>query len=159
MAKIKTLKLSEAERRDLEEGYREGERHAYRKRCQMMLLKSEERRSQEVAEILGCQEVSVNNWLKRYEAEGIEGLKTKPGRGRKPILDAEEDLAAVKQAVQANRQRLSLAKAELEAALEKSFSSKTLERYIKNTVHVISEFDDVPAIKQMRQATRSNAKV
>ena len=55
----------------------------------MLLLKSERRTSAEVAEILGCHEVSVNNWLKRYEAEGLEGLRTRAGRGRKPILDLE----------------------------------------------------------------------
>jgi transposase len=138
MARIKTLKLSEAERTELEQGYREGKSHAFRKRCQTMLLKSEERRSKEVAAILGCHEVSVNNWLKRFEAEGITGLKTKPGRGRKPILDGEADVEAVKKAVEANRQRLSVAKAELETELGKNFSTRTLERYIKNLVQAIN---------------------
>lgn len=132
MPKVKTIELSETQRGELEKGYREGKSHAYRKRCHMVLLKSEARKSVEVAGILGCHEVSVNNWLKRYEAEGISGLATKPGRGRKAILDAAEDLEAVTRAVRANRQRLSVAKAELEAELEKSFSTKTLERYIKN---------------------------
>ena len=157
MARIKILELTEAERRDLERGYREGKSHAFRKRCQMMLLKSEERRSKEVADILGCCEVTVNNWLKRYEAEGIEGLKTKPGRGRKAILEAEADYEAVRQAVQANRQRLSVAKAELETELDKTFSDRTLERYIKKVVQVISESGDVPSISQMRQATTLNS--
>lgn len=157
MARIKVLKLSEAEREELEQGYREGKTHAFRKRCQMMLLKTEERRSKEVAEILGCHEVSVNNWLKRYEAEGIKGLKTKPGRGRKPILDAEADVEAVRKAVRANRQRLSVAKAELESELGKSFSDRTLERYIKNLVQAISASGDVPSTTQMRQATDSSS--
>ena len=156
MAKIKRLELSEAQRLELEMGYREGKSHAFRKRCQMMLMKSEERRSKEVAEILGCCEVSVNNWLKRFEADGIEGLKTKPGRGRKPILDAEADVEAVKKAVQANRQRLSVAKAELETELNKSFSTRTLERYIKNLVQAINASESVPATRQMRQATNLN---
>ena len=125
----------------------------------MMLLKSEERRSKEVATILGCHEVSVNNWLKRFEAEGVEGLKTKPGRGRKPILEAEGDLEAVKKAVQANRQRLSVAKAELETELGKNFSIRTLERYIKNLVQAINASESVPTIRQTRQSTDSNSKV
>ena len=129
MPKVKTIKLNEAQRVELEKGYREGKSHAFRKRCHMVLLKSEERRSVEVARILGCHEVSVNNWLRRYQAEGMAGLTTKPGRGRKAILET-QDLEAVKRAVQANRQRLSVAKAELEAELEKSFSTKTLERYL-----------------------------
>ena len=95
----------------------------------------------------------VNNWLKRYESEGIEGLRTKPGRGRKPILDDEKDLSKVKQAVIANRQRLSLAKADLEAKLGKFFSRKTLERYIKNMVAAINESENVPQRSRARKFT------
>ncbi len=158
MARIKTLKLSEAERTELEQGYREGKSHAFRKRCQTMLLKSEERRLKEVAAILGCHEVSVNNWSKRFEAEGVAGLKTKLGRGRKPILDGEADVEAVKKAVEANRQRLSVAKAELETELGKNFSTRTLERYIKNLVQAINASESVPAIRQTRRATDLNSK-
>ena len=157
MPKVKTIELSEAQRGELEKGYREGKSHTFRKRCHMVLLKSEARKSVEVGKILGCHEVSVNNWLKRYEAEGVEGLKTKPGRGRKAILNG-EDLEAVRNAVQANRQRLSVAKAELEAALEKNFSTKTLERYIKNTVQAINASENVPATKQMRKPTSSSSR-
>jgi hypothetical protein len=57
----------------------------------------------------------VNSWTRRYREEGIAGLKTKPGRGRKPLLDVGQDEAAVRVAVQANRQRIALAKAEWEA--------------------------------------------
>ena len=49
----------------------------------MILLKSEQRPSVEVVGILGSCEMTVNNWLKRYQSEGIEGLRTRPGRGRK----------------------------------------------------------------------------
>ena len=153
MGKIKTLELTKAQRTALEKGYREGSSHSFRVRCQMILLKSDQRTSAEVATILGCCEVVVNNWLKRFEAEGIEGLRTKPGRGRKPILDAEKDLARVKQAVKANRQRISLAKAELEAELGKSFSNKTLERYIKNMVAAINESESVPQRSRARKST------
>ncbi len=86
----------------------------------------------------------VNNWLKRFEAEGIEGLHTKPGRGRKPILDAEKALPSVKAAVTVNRQRVSLAMAELEAELAKPFNQKTLERYIKNLLFAINDAEKAP---------------
>ena len=147
------MTLSEAARSELEQGYREGKTHSYRQRCQMMLLKSERRTSAEVAEILGCHEVSVNNWLQRYEAEGVEGLRTRAGRGRKPILDAEADLEAVKTAVQAHRQQLKVARAELEEALGKNFSTKTLERYIKNMVQITRESESVLSMKQRRKST------
>lgn len=154
MGKLKTIELSATQRAALEEGYREGATHAFRVRCQMILLKSTARTSAEIADLLGCCEVVVNNWLKRYEGEGIEGLRTKPGRGRKPILDAKQDFARVKEVVQAHRQKLSVAKAELETALAKSFSQKTLERYIKNTVDVINASESVPPKSRSRKLTR-----
>jgi transposase len=153
MGKIKIVELTQAQRNALEKGHRTGQNHAFRLRCQIILLKSQQRTSQEIAALVGCCEVVINNWLKRYEAEGIEGLKTKPGRGRKPILDAESDLQKIKQAVIANRQRISIAKAELEAQLNKSFSTKTLERYIKNLVGAINESESVRQRSRARKST------
>ena len=121
-------------------------------RCQIILLKSERRTSAQIAEILGCCEMVVNNWLKRFVLEGIDGLRTKPGRGRKPILDTDHDLQTVIAAVKATRQRISLARAELEAALGKSFSQKTLERYIKNMVVAINESESVPQKSRTRKS-------
>lgn len=78
-----TFDLGKAE---LEKGYRAGKSHCFRTRCQMNLLKSEKRTSIEVGEILGCCEMVVNNWLVRYEKEGLKGLATRAERGRPPIL-------------------------------------------------------------------------
>ena len=83
MGKKKIVQLSAEQRTELDKGYRKGKSHTLRLRCQMILLKAEERTSTEVAEILGCCEVVVNNWVKRYEAEGIKGLETRAGRGRR----------------------------------------------------------------------------
>jgi transposase len=153
MGKIKTVELSKAQRAALEKGYRTGSSHAFRLRCQMILLKSEQRTAAEIAGLLGGCEVVVNNWLKRYESEGIDGLRTRPGRGRKPVLDAERDLPSVKAAVAANRRRISLAKAELEAELGKTFSTKTLQRYLKNMVLAINESGSVPQRSRARKST------
>lgn len=153
MGNLKTIELTATQRAALEQGHREGATHAFRIRCQMILLKSTARTSAEIADLLGCCEVVVKNWLKRYEAEGIAGLRTKPGRGRKPILDVEQDGARIKETVQAHRQKLSVAKAELETALAKSFSQKTLERYIKNLVDVISASESVPPKSRRRKLT------
>jgi transposase len=119
----------------------------------MILLKGERRTSAEVADLLGCCEVVVNNWLRRYESEGIEGLRTKPGRGREPVLDSGKDLGSVKAAVAANRRRLSLAEAELEAESGKGFSTETLERYIKNMALAINESESVPPKGRAREST------
>ena len=134
MGKIKILSLNEAQKRQLEEGYREGRSHAFRKRCQVVLLKEEGRTAEEVASIVKMCAMSVNNWLKRYIQEGVEGLKTKEGRGRKPLLQKEKDSEAVRKAVEQNRQSLSAAKAAFEAQGGVNVSQDTLRRFLKALV-------------------------
>ena len=141
MGNIRTLQLDPHHREELENGYRNGYSHAFRKRCHLVLLKTQQRTSLEVGNIVGLHQVSVNNWLNRYENEGINGLKTKPGRGRKPIIDPVKDAEKVRKAVQLERQRLSQAKHLLEIELGKKFSLKTLKRFLKKTTHATSAFD------------------
>jgi transposase len=100
----------------------------------LVLLKAQGRTSVEVGSIVGMCEMTVNNWLSRYEEEGIDGLLTKPGRGRKAKLNPLEDAQPVLTAVKANRQRLSTAKAEFEAAGGRKVSSDTLRRFLKSLV-------------------------
>lgn len=114
---------------------RSSKNHTFRMRCQTILLKAEGRTSKDVGEIVSMCHVSVNSWLKRYNAEGIGGLSTKPGRGRKPSLAVEEDQEAVLEAVKANRQRISMAKAEWEAQREKAdapVERDALRRFLKS---------------------------
>lgn len=143
MGRIIKIELSDDLRKELENGYRNGKSHAFRTRCQMVLLKSEGRKSQEIADFLGFCQQAVNFWLHRYKREGINGLLVKEGRGRPGILSPEEDLQSIRAAVQKHRQRISIAKAELESSLGKQFSQKTLERFLKNLTADISESDDV----------------
>jgi transposase len=147
------LGLSSEARKALQAGYERGKSHVYRQRCQMMLLKSEARSSEDIGAIVGCCEMSVNKWVRRYKSEGIQGLTTKPGRGRKAILDALNDAAKIREVVQENRQRLSVAKAELEEALAKQFSQKTLERHLKKVLVTINASESVltnsPVVKRM----------
>ncbi len=154
MAQIKVITLTPEAQSALEHGFRSGHSAAFRQRCQIILLKSQRRSSLEVAGIVGCGEVVVNNWLARYEHEGMAGLHTKPGRGRKAILDAQRDLERVRDAVRANRQRLRVAKADLEEALGKSFSDKTLRRFLKDTLHAINASESVPAKSRSRTSIR-----
>ncbi|GAB3976231.1 hypothetical protein GCM10028806_35310 [Spirosoma terrae] len=132
MGKLRTINLTPADRQALDLAFRTGSSHAIRQRCQIVLLKSEGRSSKEVASIVKQHYVSVNAWLTRYEQAGLDGLLTKPGRGRKPLLDKQTDAALVKKAVQAERQRLSQAKAQIESQTGRLMSLKTLQRFLKN---------------------------
>ncbi len=142
MGRIIKIELDDYQRKELEKGYRNGKTHAFRTRCQMVLLKSEGRKSAEIASFLGFCQQAVNLWLKRYKTEGINGLVIKEGRGRPAILSKTEDLEAVKKAVKKHRQRISIAKAELEETLGKEFSNRTLNRFLKILIADTSEFRD-----------------
>lgn len=125
--------LSPGEAAFLEQTFKQSPNHTLRQRCQVILLKAAGRTSADVGAALGLCHVSVNGWVKRYQAEGLDGLKTKPGRGRKPQLTLEEDGPSVLAAVQANRQRIALAKAEWEAqqAEKHAVSLKSFRAFLK----------------------------
>ena len=129
--RAKSIKLSLTQRAALEKGYKTG-KSTFSRRCHMILLKSEGLTSKAVAKIVGTNQVSVNTWLKRYKEEDIAGLKTRAGQGRKPVFNEERDKEKVKKIVKKERQRLKHAKADLEKELDKTFSLKTLKRFLKN---------------------------
>ncbi|MCA1602669.1 MAG: helix-turn-helix domain-containing protein [Acidobacteria bacterium] len=163
MGRIKRVELDDEQHNALEAGYQDGTSHALRRRCQMILLTSQGRTSSEIAGMVGGCHVAVNHWVKRYQEEGIAGLRTRQGRGRKAILQ-ECALEAVQAAVQEHRQRLSVAKAELEQTLGKSFCRKTLADFVKQTVVVINASAAInasangPAASRCRRFTNFKSK-
>lgn len=131
MGRVNTPILSESAKLALEHDFKTSQVHSYRMRCQVILLKSTGRKSEEVGEITGMTYVSVNAWVKRYKDFGIEGLQTQPGRGRKRILNKETDKESILKSVKANRQRIQTAKAEWEKESGRSVSLSTLKVFLK----------------------------
>ncbi len=168
MPKVTVIELDGGARWALQRGYEQGHSAAFRKRCQMILLKSAGRTSSEIGQIVGRCEMSVDNWVHRYQEEGIAGLHTRPGRGRQAILQAVRscksailnrcDLESVQTAVKEHRQRLSVARAELEQTLNKSFCRKTLADFVKKTVLSINESARIPQKSRTRRFTGSRSK-
>lgn len=74
------LELTEAQRRELEKGYRLGEKHCFRMRCLAVLLKADGMSAEKVGKRVDMEQHTVNKWLCRYKTEGIKGLETRPGR-------------------------------------------------------------------------------
>lgn len=130
--KTKQLELSVEARAVLTRGYKQSKSAIFSRRCHIILLKSEGRSSKEIGQLLDMTDQAVNHWVKRYQARGIEGLQTKAGQGRKPILDEQTDADMVKSVVRQERQRLKVAKELLEQELGKDFSLLTLKRFLKN---------------------------
>ena len=135
MGKTKVIELTAEQRAELEKGYRTGKSHCFRTRCQMVLLKSENRTAVEVAEVLGCCEMAVNNWLARYEAEGLEGLVTRAGRERPPILSQQNPshLQKVEAEIKKHPNSVKTVVAALEADLDLAMHPETLKRFLKKT--------------------------
>lgn len=139
MGRVNTPKLDETQKQELYKGFTNGTTHCFRMRCHAILLKAEGRSSKEVGTITDMCHISVNSWLTRYKEEGINGLKTKTGRGRKPILKKEDDQETILRLVKQNRQRIQTAKAEWEAESNKTVSTPTFRRFLKSLVENINE--------------------
>jgi len=95
MSRVNTPLLSETAKSALEQGARTGKTSCFRTRCEVILLKAMGLTSEEVGKFTTMTYVRVNAWTKRYKEEGIDGLETKPGRGRKAVLDVEVDKESV----------------------------------------------------------------
>ena len=129
--KKKFIELSESEKITLQEGEKNGKAPTFRQRCHCLRLSSEGYQVKELAPVFRVSEICVYSWFKRWETGGITGLRDKAGRGRKPILQA-ADLSIIKEKVQANAQRLKVARALLKEELGREFSTKTLKRFLKS---------------------------
>ena len=82
--------LSAKQLEDLRELYRTTKDVRLRTRAQMILLAAEQKMTApSIAQIVRESDETVRKWLKRYEAEGIEGLKDvpRPGSPRKVTPD------------------------------------------------------------------------
>ena len=129
IAKIKVIQLTDEQRLQLEEGFRQGKSRAYRMRCRTILLKAKGLTSKEVGVQTEQTHISVNSWVKRFETEGIKGLETRPGRGRKPIMDnSDED--AVRIAIENDRQSVMKAKEAWQQASGKKASESTFRAFL-----------------------------
>lgn len=127
---IRQIKLTDSQRIELEEGYRNGNTASFRQRCHIILLKSQSRKAKDITQITGLNIQSIYNWLNRYEEKGIQGLQTKAGQGRPKILDEQHE-QIIKDCITKERQRLSLVMDEIQHQTGKQFSQMTLKRFLK----------------------------
>ena len=138
MGRLNTPHLSTVSREELEILQIKSANASLRKRCQLILLKADGRSSKDVGSILRMSHVSVNSWVKRYKEEGILGLFIKPGRGKKGLLNFEEDKEPILESIKRHRQKVSSAKAEWELVSGKKVSEKTFKRFLKSLVEDIN---------------------
>ncbi len=86
MNRVHTLSTQEV--KALEELYRSTNEADVRSRCQMVLLSNEGLSPPQIAQRVRFSRRTVTRIIQRYEAEGLEGLMTKPRSGRPPKATA-----------------------------------------------------------------------
>lgn len=138
----KFIELSPEEIETLQQGHKNHPSAQVRNRCHCLLLSQQGKPVKELAPIFSVKPLAVYSWFKRWEQKGLVGLFNEKGPGRKPILQA-ADAPLIKQQVQANAQKLSLARQQLKAELNKEFSHKTLKRFLKSLVSDTSAGESV----------------
>ena len=131
------LELSEAQHEDLEKGYRNGTSHCYRMRCLAVLLRAGGMTLDAVGGRTEMGLKAVSRWVVRYKAEGVKGLETRPGRGRKPIMDSSDE-DAVRRAVEQDRQSVNRAREAWQRASGKEASESMFKRFLSALAQDIS---------------------
>ena len=87
---VKVIELTEEERSELRRRiYASTVSKRDSLRAEIILSCAEGKRQKDVAAELSISVNSVNKWSQRFEADGLDGLKDKPGRGRKATIAPE----------------------------------------------------------------------
>lgn len=127
-------KLTEEQKSSLEKGYRQGKSPLFRRKCHCILLNDRGKDATELSDFFQVRRQSILNWLNAWEKSGLEELKLKPGRGRKPKLkkDNAEHVEIIKTLIENEPKNLFRVTAQIEAELDIQVSKKTLKRFLKN---------------------------
>ena len=71
---------------------RSEQRPAVALRIRLVIWALQQRTAAEIAQLSDLSVRRVQEWIRRYNREGLAGLASRPGRGRKPPLSAEEQV-------------------------------------------------------------------
>lgn len=134
----KYIKLEPSEVITLEEGWKNVHHGQFQNRCHALLLSHQGYDMISISQIFGVTHGTISNWFSNWDKGGIAGLWNASGQGRKPIL-RQGDLAIIKSKVSENPQQLKSVRVELMQELQKEFSQKTLERFLKTVVKPVGK--------------------
>lgn len=87
----KYIKLDSSERSALEALRKESSNRRVRDRAHALLLSDSGHDVTSLCSIFEVYRPAIYSWMKRWESSGLEGLKDKPGRGRKKKLTPSEE--------------------------------------------------------------------
>jgi transposase len=137
--KKRYIKLEEAERKELEKGYKQGKSPVTRRKCQGILLSDKGQTVSELSVMYEVRTRTIYDWFNDWERGGIKGVELKSGRGRKPKLKIEdgEQVKLIKKLVENKPQNLRGVVKELKTDLGIDLSKKTLKRFLKKNLNIV----------------------
>ena len=145
--KVFVKELTTGEKKELERGKKAGKSFSYRTRCHAILLSNKGYEISQITDVLEVHRSSVYTWFSAWENQGIEGLKTKAGQGRKAMLcvNNKEHVKAVEKTVEkvAKKGGNLLAEVEKELSLEQGLSKKMLNTFLKKLISYGSDVGEV----------------
>lgn len=133
MPRLRFVKnVSEEAREELGEAFRKAPDFAFRKRAHAVLLSAMGHTINQLQAIFEVDRDTVTTWFDRFEASGVEGLKSLPKPGRPPIY-TEDEVRRLKELVDLEPRQIKQAQAALQQATGKSSCTATIKRALKKT--------------------------
>ncbi len=130
--------LTASEIAALEDGKKTGKSFSFRTRCHAILLSHKGYEISQISDILEVHRSSIYTWFSNWSKAGIQGLLTKKGQGRKPVLstDNEKHVQVVKGAVEkrAKTGENLLLTIEKELEMEGELSMTILRPFLKKLI-------------------------
>ena len=154
--KKRYIVLTTEENQTLEQGAKYGPTIPFRERCKCLVLSNKQYSIHDLRDIFSTTAHTIGNWLTRWEEQGLGGLYTQKGRGRKLKLKIENEShqQALDDAVKEHAQDVEGIREVLEAKTGLSLSKDTVKRFLKKTI-----FDgNVCAYRQKNGNTQKNIK-
>lgn len=133
MPRLRFVKnVSDEAKEQLNEVFRNAPDFAFRKRAHAVLLSAMGHTINQLQAIFDADRDTVAAWFDRFEASGVEGLKSLPKPGRPPIY-TQDEVRRLKELVDLEPRQIKQAQAALQQATGKSSCTATLKRALKKT--------------------------
>ena len=114
----------------LERIYRQSRKSQVRQRAHCLILANQGVKVEELIKIFQVSYRTIYNWFQRWDSEGIVGLYNKPGRGRKPTFNSQEQ-AQIKEWTKQEPRQLKQVKQKIKEEWEIEVSIKTIQKVLK----------------------------
>lgn len=145
--------LTDADLEVLKEGRKNGKSYQFRDRCHCIVLSFLDFEIKDLSVLFDVSTNTISTWLNSWENQGIDGLKNKPGQGRKPKISTnnKEQVKVVETAAKnaAERGTNMLDEVVEKLEIEGGLSQDTLNRFLKKKSMLGKDY--VIARKKSRQ--------